>query len=301
MKKLLLIIYTTLFFAGSVYPQLKIKTAATPIKDRALYDSLHNYIEDIKLLDGLVGQDLYVIPKSEQLKKHGYEGFFTTPISDRKYMYKQKGAYSSYEDIVDRKFKVIGVINGNSWRGETPFLKIADEKDTLFYEYPNYRHSFCFIVSGYLRKMEQKYVHAQFYFTHSLDKSRADLKNGKEVPLISGDAWTCKELILDPDVLLGEVSCVLENDKGESLSQPIFQMKYCFLEKKEGDRLKKKYGALYEEAIKGNVRKGMPAELVIIALGEPEKINTPSDGPTQWVYSNGECYYFKNSILSAWN
>jgi len=299
MRKIILILAVSTV-AISVFGQINVKA---PAKKQAViqYDSLTNYlaVENVK---AYVGQHLYVMPKSENLRDFGYEGFFTSPENDSKTTYSKASTYSrnsKYESLVDRVFKVTNVISQKGkYYGEDTFLEIVDSKDTLYYLYPDYESSFAFLTKGYKDKLDKTYVGKNFYFTNAPDEFWHDFETGDKVKLESGALWECTEIVLDGNYLFLE--CILKNKKGETISNMVSRMKFNFITKEYGDALRLKYGNLFNKAMSGVIAKGMTGELVIIALWKPKTINKNSNLGEQWVYNN-QYLYFKDGKLDSWS
>lgn len=93
---------------------------------------------------------------------------------------------------------------------------------------------------------------------------------------------------------------LFKNNNSQTLSNEIERLDINFILKDYGDYLFNKYGELYKKAIAGKVVIGMAKELVVIAWGFPEKINSSSDGLDQWVYGN-QYLYIQNGVLKSWN
>ena len=75
------------------------------------------------------------------------------------------------------------------------------------------------------------------------------------------------------------------------------------LKKRKAD-LVKRFGVTNGERLAaGKIWIGMTATMAKVILGDPEKNNrtvTAGGSSEQWVYSNGDLYYFTNGVLTAW-
>ena len=299
MKKIVLLLMV--FLPIFVHGQISIRQAAEKKMVDVKYDSLENFVKP-ENTRALIGQSLYVIPISEGLRKYGYDGFYTKSSLEKEFIYKTIDKYSSsslYEELVGRTFKVIDVIKQNGkYYGTDYILKIADDKDTLFYQYPEYESSYKMMVLGYYEKLKSKYVGNKYYFKRAPDKYWTDFETGEQVELIAGSEWTCTDIVLDSKYY--NLKMLFKNNNSQTLSNEIERLDINFILKDYGDYLFNKYGELYKKAIAGKVVIGMAKELVVIAWGFPEKINSSSDGLDQWVYGN-QYLYIQNGVLKSWN
>jgi hypothetical protein len=77
--------------------------------------------------------------------------------------------------------------------------------------------------------------------------------------------------------------------------------KMCIVTEEKYKALVKKHGKSNMEKVrKGVITVGMPEECVILAWGNPKKINRSSHGSDQWVYED-QYVYIENGIVTAWN
>ena len=51
--------------------------------------------------------------------------------------------------------------------------------------------------------------------------------------------------------------------------------------------------------VQQKIKVGMPEELVRLSWGNPQRINTDSNGLNQWVYGS-DYVYIKNGVVSSW-
>lgn len=295
MKRILFLI-TTLVISISAFTQIPSQHSVQGSIFNT-YDSLTNYLSREKI-SSYIGQYFYVKPKNERLRDGGYKDFYTHPEEERSFAYKaDKYGNTYYNNLAGKTFKVIDVVKGKGVL-YNDFIKLSDGKDEFYYLYTNYEHSFPFLVIGHIEKLKKEYARRWYYFTNAPDEYWNDFRTGLPVPLISGSTWFCQDIILD-NKYFWDLKCVLQNERGEVISNTVNRMKFNFILKDYGDVLSRRYGSMYTSAIKGDILKGMPEELVIISRGEPKKINRSSHGE-QWVYSSNYIY-FSNGKVTGWN
>lgn len=312
MKRLFLLIYA--FAAINSYSQIKIASPSSKKEHKAQYDSLHNYIGGNIL--AYIGQQLYIKPKNESLQKYGYEGFYSQPLNDRKYIYKRTSDYSYFSDyaqLAGKTFTCIGISKRKFELGMVPpkiygmdgldndyyyFLKLANANDTIYYEYTKYEHDFPFITLGYLDKLKKQYSRKLFILKKQPDNILHDFDNGNEVNLVPGSIWSFKDVILDNKYY--NITLLFTNKNKETIPVEDYRFRFTFIEKSSAEKIKQKYGNnLYNLAINGTIKIGMTKELVKLAWGEPSRINFSSYGE-QWVYNN-QYIYFKNGKVTDFN
>ncbi len=175
------------------------------------YDSLSNFLgNDVFKYKG---QDLYVLPKYESLKKYGYVGFYTNDMQT--IIYKCCDGYNSkYDELAGKYFTVIDVyrhpkFNQSILYENEYFLKLLDKvsNDTIFYHYISdydYRYLFPFVVIGYITKQRE-------------------LNIGKKI-ITNSDQWECIDLIIDKKY---KIAMLLQNKQDEKiLLLPIIDNRY---------------------------------------------------------------------------
>lgn len=290
--------------------QIKTGISVKPVPVIGQYDSLSNFLGGGGIYK-YIGQQLYVKPKSEALRKYGYEHFYNTLANED--IFKRVSSYSNnsdYNALADKTFSVISVEKRpigdyeiSLWldgldNDYAYFLKLTDGVDTVFYKYPSNDASFPFLVVGYYEKLKQN-IGERYYLKKTVDDSLTDYETGASVPLNPGTIWTFVDVVLDGKYY-NDVLYIFKNDKGEKISCETYRIKFGFNEKMQGDKLRQKYGvALFNIALQGDIKVGMTKELVRAAWGEPEDINKSSSGE-QWVYGN-QYLYFTNGVITAFN
>ena len=97
-------------------------------------------------------------------------------------------------------------------------------------------------------------------------------------------------VILDDLTYVSAYKDIFNSDGGEN----------GFFIKSDYDRLIKKYGATWMNlVVQQKIKVGMPEELVRLSWGNPQRINTDSNGLNQWVYGS-DYVYIKNGVVSSW-
>lgn len=256
------------------------------------YDSTENVM---KLAQFYVGQDLFVIPAASSYKlKHNLDGYFGRGI-------KVVNASTwldenvSYDDVQGRTYHVTG-FEENKIRGQNNgFFFVLEDKETgekLFYKnLTQVIRFFPFVTIGFKEKYERNNMGKKFVFrSYTLN----NFESGEKIDAHK-TTWTFKEIIAMPDVM--KAGFYLENDEGVAVAVENMDD---FIPKSDIDSYAKKYGkAMVDEALDGKVKVGMHSDLVRIAKGKPERINSANYGQ-QWVYKNGYIY-IENEKVTGWN
>ncbi len=297
MKKVLVIALLLLFYLES-NGQIKLSTQAEKQEEEVAFDDSKNWQGE--QYRSYIGQSLYVVPKTEKLVQYGYSGFFLKPDGD---VYEPMSSSSRFNpktkhEALANKTLIVEdvVISGKDYLGKpNVYLKLTLDADTLYFKYDlMYEHNFPFIVMSYLDRLQKDNIGKQFVMKKVLDKTTTDYVTGKEVVYIPGSIWTCTDIVLDTKYY--NLTKIFTNDKEETISG--FEALFILKEYKES--LEKIYGKkLVQEAINGNIKIGMPKELVIVSWGKPDDINYSSYGE-QWVYS-GQYVYIEKGKVTGWN
>ena len=255
------------------------------------YDSTENVMNFVQYY---IGQDLFVIPASSSyLTSHSIKGFGKG--------LKKTNTGTSFDGKVEhnelqgRTLHVTG-IEQHLIRGEHfgDYLVLEDEAtgEVFYFDNPSVKVGFFpFVVLGFKEKYERENKDRKFVFrSYSLN----DFVTGEKMDAHK-TTWTFQEIIAMPDVM--KAGYYLVNDVGiatavESMSD--------FIPKSDIDSYTKKYGkAMVDAALDGDVKVGMSSDLVKIAKGNPDHINSASYGQ-QGVYKN-EHIYIKNGKVTGWN
>ena len=332
MKKITLLLFS-LLLANNVSSQItKTKVAKKEeLKSTEPYDSLQNFLE--KNVYKYLNQDLYLIEKSESLRKYGYRGFLTNyekvdyskMTTKEMYeaskpganVYKCCDSYSSkYEELKAKYFNVIDIHKhpqaeeNESLYGKKFYLELIEKesKDTLYFEYDSqFKHSFPFLVVGFYEKQKEKLVGKEFVFKDNTlnvsSGSGLDIETGKPITIITGDKWKCVDLTIEEKYYT--LAVVVENSAGQkttvSYDTTFDDRSYAFTAN-EADKLKAKFGAgNFETILQGKVKIGMTKEMCKLSWGEPNDINqTISAGRNseQWVYDENYLYFDGNKLTT---
>jgi hypothetical protein len=285
------------------------------IIDNAPYDSLENFLGSN--VYQYIGQELFLLPKAESLRKYGYEGFyidFTKAKHEKGALYKCCDSYNSKYDALQGKYFLVKAVHKHPKAKENEriygkkfYLELIEKEsgDKLFYEYSSeYKHSFPFVVVGYFIKQKEQFIGKEFVIRgknwQSITEPMTDMNTGKPVELIKGSTWKCIDLTIEEKYF--SLALVIENDKGERIPLSLSQVDNTrFVFKADDVKLYiKKFGKdKWEDILNGVVVVGFTEEMVLLAWGKPDKINRSSHGD-QWVYSD-QYLYFENGIMKSFN
>lgn len=309
MKNLLFLI--ALLFSIISFSQITTtKTADVKIIRTIEYDSIKNFLGKEYL--NYIGQDLFLNPMSESLRKYGYENFFLDPNGltyGKSNVYKCCDSYGSkYNDLQGKIFKVIDVIeDSKSSYSDYTFLKLKlkDTDEVVFYRYSKkYSHNFGFTVMGYFEKMKELFIGNDVLirkFKSELAAKITDIDSGEVLSINTEEYYKCLDITLDDKNY--SLKLVLENKTKQkflfSLSYRHSNVVRIFL-KDEAELYRVKFGASnWETILEEKFKIGFTEEMTILSLGKPNDINRSSFGE-QWVYSS-TYLYFENGILTSFN
>ena len=286
MKRVLAILITLLPIIAM--SQVRVASAAKTEKKVVPYDSISNNPKDPY---GLVGQELFLLPKPEQLRQFEYDIYPSDQLTGKK---------PSYESVAMHTFEVVEVIKQESRFSSKDVLKLRDLKtDSIYYiKYEKRESLWPYLILGYKAKFEAENKGKKF---HVLLSHLRNFDTGDKIEKSRGSVWTFQEIIALED--RGEIGYLFQNSKGETVALTKLDMDHFIFPKSRMDQLIKKYGqAMCNTALAGEIKIGMPKELVKVAWGEPDKINN-SSYDEQWVYGETHisCVYFKNGKVSGWN
>lgn len=291
MKKFLSILFVLLPLITTA--QVRVAMATTPkntIEYR--YDSTKNVM---KLIQYYVGQDLFVIPASSSYKStHSTDSRFGKGIKVTEGGTRLDGNLA-FDEVQGRTFHVKGVEEKKTRGYLAGYFLVLEDSETgeeIFFD--NLTPSigfFPFITIGFKEKYERDNKDKRFVFR---SYSLYDFETGEKINAHK-TIWTFKEIIAMPDVL--KAGYFLVNDAG--VSTAVTDMSD-FIKEADIKSYTKKYGSsMVDDALDGNIRKGMPSELVEIAKGQPDRINSASYGQ-QWVYKD-MYIYMKDGKVTDWN
>ncbi len=273
--------------------QVRVASAAKPnnaIEYR--YDSTKNVMNFVQYY---IGQDLFVIPASSSYKSsYNTDNYFGKGIKVLDNGNWLDGKLS-FDEVQGRTFHVTG-IEEKKLRGHlTGYFLILEDKETgeeiYFNNHTQFIGFFPFITLGFKEKYERVNKDKKFVFrSYTLH----DFDTGEKIDAHK-TTWTFKEIIAMPDVM--KAGYYLVNDGG--IATAVESMDN-FIPKSDIDSYAKKYGKeMVDAALDGDVKVGMASDLVRIAKGQPEHINSASYGQ-QWVYKN-MYIYIKNGKVTGWN
>lgn len=256
------------------------------------YDSTKNVMPFVQYY---VGQDLFVMPAaSAYTAKHQVDNVFGRGL-------KTTEAGTSLDvkvplsEVQGRTLHVTG-IEPNMMRGSHigDYLVMEDKEtgENFYFRVPSVKISFFpFVTLGFKEKFERENKDTKFvYRSYSLN----DFVTGEKMDAHK-TVWTFKEIIAMPDVM--KAGFYLVDDAGTATA--VEEMSG-FIKESDIKSYVKKYGqAMVDATLDGEIKKGMPADLVRIAKGQPEHINSASYGQ-QWVYKN-QYIYIKDGKVTDWN
>ncbi|QHT70174.1 hypothetical protein GXP67_27775 [Rhodocytophaga rosea] len=320
MKKylILFVLVNTIFHAKSYAQITPAKSGMYELTSKVSqpYDSTRNFLgTDV---NQYIGQELYVLPQSEDFRKYGYRDFVVdykkTFPDDKTNLYKLYNKSTKYEAVAGRYFKVLDVYkhphaDQDYYLAGKFFLKLQakDTKEILYYEYdPKYESTFPFLVMGYYEKMKKINVGKNFILRGnnwwSTGKTIKDLDTGVAVDLSKGDTWKCIDFIVDEKYYTTEYLLENENKKHIPIRiQDINNTKYVFEESKAA-AYKNKYGAEnWNKILEGVVKIGWDKEMCRLSWGEPKQVHViliKGKRNEQWVYED-ENLYFDNDHLAV--
>ena len=318
MKKLFFILICTLLCMESM-AQIKSFSAAKPIvkenEKKVTYDSTRNFVG--KDVEELLGQELYVIPKREELHEIGYFGFYSN--------YEKTKSTSldtqTYELYGGKTFIVDSILprpyyDSKYWKNY-PVLKLREKEGEAVYYYL-YKweafRSFPFIIMGFYEKEKTRCVGKKLVIKkdknpwvsyHDENKIPLyDVITGLEVQIDPNDVWTIKELTVDQ--YHGELAYMITNKKDETLTIDLTDIND--YKRFTGpsvlwydDNLKnihEKHPEMYKRIMNCKVAIGMTRDMVLMAWGYPSNVNDASFGDG-WLYSTGDFLFFVDGKLKS--
>jgi len=277
------------------------------------YDSLKNFLSnDYRKYKG---QELYLIPKAESLRKYGYEGFIkdiNKSAYDKSNTYKCCDSYNSrYDELQGKYFTVVDVLEDpkSSYSSNAYLkLKMKETDEIVYFKYSTkFSHSFPFLVVGYYEKQKEIFMGNEVLIRPfpkiegANQKKTVDINTGDEIVFDKGKYVKCLDITIDDKYY--EPALLLENNKGQKF---LFALHTRYLNisriltKEEAEDYRKRFGENYWQTILDEkVKVGFTEEMTKVSWGEPDEINRASYGD-QWVY--GEQYlYFENGKLKSFN
>jgi hypothetical protein len=315
MKYLILLSIFLLSTLG--YSQIPSIAVSDPQNKKINYDSLSNFLGEN--FHNYLNQELIVKPKSENLRKFGFDGFIldyrkpTTGFERRTNIYECcDGSNSKYLSLVNKSFIVVDVIEQDRLmkHQNLAYLKLREQEteDTLYFAYnTKYSSAFPFVVKGYYDKYKS------FFEGHEVlirpfpklergnQKKTLDIETGEEIEIPRNEYFQFIDIIIEEKYF--DLSILVKDSKGRKFTFPLetrhFEIQR-ILRKDEVESYKSKFGLKnWEIIIQDKVQIGFTEEMVVFVFGKPKKINRSSSGD-QWVYDD-QYLYFSNNKLTAFN
>ena len=304
MKKLLFTLLSLIPL--TIFGQISVtKTADEKIERIIKYDSLNNFLG--KEFSNYIGQDLFLNPKAQVLRKYGYDDFKIDPkgksYSSSNVYKKDDSSESNYDELQNKVFEVLDVQDDpTSSFSDYAFLKLKfkESDEIVYFRYSKkYSHSFPFTVMGYYNKMKQLFVQNDVLirdFKNSSAQNIIDIDTGEILDIVTDKYYKCIDITMNEKTY--SLSLMLKTEQDNkflfALSNRMNNIPRILL-KEEAEKYKKNFGDNFWDAILREVIK----EMTLLSWGKPKSINSSTSGD-QWVYSS-QYVYFENGILESWN
>lgn len=280
-------------------------------KPVAPYDSTRNFLG--KDYAQYAGQEFFIIPRPESLRKYGFEGFMLdcrkTSITDNSNVFACCSSFNSkYEALAGKYFKVLEVIESSELGSPCLKLQIKDSGQIVYYKYDaRFKHNFPFLVVGYFEKQKARYKDKEvlirpFPVIEGLkQKKTRNIETGDDIVIERGAYYRCTNLTVDEENFEPALMCVTPTGAKflwalatKDLNIPRL------MTKDEAEAYRKKFGdENWNVILEEKVRVGMTEEMALLSWGPPEKVNHSSTGD-QWVYKS-QFLYFSAGKLTAFN
>lgn len=263
MKQILALLIMALPFISTA--QVRVASQANPKKEVIPYDSLSNYPKDPH---AFVGQELFLMPKPERLRPYGYSCFT-----------KEDGGIMSsvsYNRVAGHTFEVVDAIDVKGYIKDNTILKLRDKEDGSFYytESTEATAIWPFLTLGYKEKYEKENKEKKF---HLLYVPKNDFNTGENIKAGRGSVWVFQEIIVYED--LCSIGYMFYNEQGETAVLTSNTIENSLVSPETIEQFMKKYGqGMVKTALDGKIKVGMHKELVVLAWGKPDRINTASYG-----------------------
>jgi hypothetical protein len=316
-------IKSTLFFLASVPAFVSAQITTTQVSPMQTnntvkpYDSTENFVGD--KVNQYIGQELYLMGKSESLRQYGYDGF-TKKISEnslnKSNTYKCCDGYNSkYSELAGHYFKVLEVTphpkaSEGSIYEDQYFLKLEDKEshDIVYYKYDTkLKYSFPFVVVGYFEKMKKTSIGKEFVVRGKnwMDgKTMTDISTGNPVSNFEpGNTWKCVDFSIEERYY--NLAYILENAAGQRIALTLnsAQSTNWVFSKEDAEKYTRIYGqADFDKILKGSVSVGMTKQECRLSWGDPKSINslTSASGTTeQWVYDDNYLYFDETGKVTS--
>jgi hypothetical protein len=315
MKQLALPFLLTCAFAQTATGQISISKAAPPAQETiAPYDSIRNFLgKDYKQY---IGQEFYVMPKHQDLRKYGYEGFivdYNQSLFNIENRYKCCDSHNTMYAALEGKYLTVidAIEDPKSKYSGYAYLKLQekDTKDQFFYRIKEVgsEYTFPFLVVGHYEKLKKQFIGNEillrpFPKPEGGKEKQVSIETGEEIDLEQEELVKCVDVTLDDKSY--KLYLVLETKSGQRFMFPAYARSIGGLSriftKDEATKYKESFGEKYWKAIlEETVVVGMSEEMVLLSWGTPKKVNRTSSGD-QWVYSDNYIY-FENGKMTSFN
>ena len=304
-----LLIAISLFYSITAFGQISTTKVAKEVPSvLESYDSLENFLG--RSFHPYLGQELYVIPKSESLRKYGYSGFLN---NYRKDPYEKSNTYrcnenfaSDYNALAGKYFEVLNIIETNSPYEAFFKLKFKESDQTLYFKYQSkFKHTFPFLVIGHYEKQKQIFISKDILLRpfpktdHPERKRWLNIVTGEEMILNKGEYYHCLDVTISEKYF--ETSLLLINNKKEKFLFPLYarslDKRRIFLKSEVEDYLTRFGEGNWDTILDEKVKVGFTEEMTRVSWGEPDRINRASYRD-QWVYGKQYLYFEKGKLTS---
>jgi hypothetical protein len=241
----------------------------------------------------LKGQQLYI---PERISKNDYWKFYKSYIDEEVYNPARNSENSSYATLANKYYEVLDVIERKEVHDDeanahiSRFLKLKEKQsgETLYFHATStvFSSFFPFIIVGYYEKARQNWINKVIVLPDGMRTNYNDKLTNKPFPVITGEKWTCKDLIIAPATPEVEnidsyiLVMVLKNEQGNEIAAS-----YDFLtEPLPEERVKRyyplvtalkyarKFGTAHWKGILSRTPAiGMTPEMTRLMLGKPQE------------------------------
>jgi hypothetical protein len=307
MRKVILFSLSTLFlFSTSVFGQISIASIS---KEKVVEDVEFDVTKKKQSnVMAYKNQELFIIPKSEKLRRYGYDYFllpsFTKNDSkyDDKFVYKPNGnkvmPRTAHDSIAGKTF----IVDSISYYKESLYMFYLRQKDNsdnkCIYLYNTQFGNYDLLPVAYFNNIKSQHINKSYIIRNNRIHSN-DIKSGE--PIVFGEKsygqWECVDVSLDPDYFT--IILVLSNGKNTTYTS-YNETDFSLIEVSEWNSMVSKYGIENMNKVMDNlIYKGMPVTLLYLSWGAPQKINSASYGD-QYVYGN-QYVYVEKGVVTSWN
>ena len=298
------------------------------------YDGSENFLGENA--EKYIGQILQVKEKLTAKRATGYKGFVidkNKPLTNFINIYKGEGNYhSAYDALVGKYFKVIAVqkhpeyiVNSVTY-GETYFLTLEAQEsgEIVYYIYESDKlHDFPFIVSKFFQTQINNVLGQHYVFTNVVMEDAINIETRKKIEHTPGQVWECIDLQLvehtKEDVSsFYALALMLMNPLGEKayILYESFLGKKTFMQtispkaeikgwsetlraysQAEAKTYETRFGQRnWLRILDGTIAEGFTKEMVLLAWGNPVRIEEVSYG-TKWTFFSEKTLFFEGEIL----